>query len=106
MQSEIARTLFARIQEVTEETGNVVHGKPFDFDTFLAMLEKIEIDFDEETGEPNMPTMFVSPQAAEQIRQAIPQWGGIEEYSARHRALVERKRKEWHDREADRKLAD
>jgi hypothetical protein len=108
LQREMVRTVFARVSEAVEAAGNVIDnkGQPFTFETFIAALEKIHIDFDEETGMPIMPTLHVAPQLGERLRAVLPEWEKNEEYTKRYEDLIARKRQEWNDREADRKLVD
>jgi hypothetical protein len=108
MLKQIVPSMFAKLKEVTDEVGNVVDagGKPFSFDLFLETLEKIWIDFNEETGKPKLPTIVVSPQLAEQVKTLLPEWEQNEEYKRRFAELIERKRRQWNDRESNRKLVD
>jgi len=102
-----AKLVFEKLKEVTDKTGNVVNGKgqPFTFDLFIEMLEKIWIDFDDQ-GKPLLPTVVVSPELGAKLKEKLPEWESNPEYKERFEDLIERKRKEWNDRESNRKLVD
>lgn len=102
-----AEMLFSKMKEITEKTGNVVDGKgkPFSFELCLEALEKIQIDFNED-GTPSPMTLVVSPQLMVKIKEKMPEWEQNPEYRKRHDELMARKRKEWDDRESNRKLVD
>lgn len=108
MIGQIVPTIFATLRESTHETGHVVDagGKPFSFEMFLEAIEKVQIDFDEQSGQARLPTMVVDPKLGERIRTLLPDWEGNEEYKRRMTEVLERKKAEWNDREGDRKLVD
>ena len=107
MKRQKAGYLFEKMKEVTDKTGNVVNGKgqPFSFELFVEMIKKIWIDFDED-GKPIMPTMVVSPELGEKLRVILPEWEKKPEYKKIIDDIIEKKRKEWNDRESHRKLVD
>ena len=94
--------VFAYLSRVCDATGNVVDGKgqPFSFDQLLEVLDKIQIDFDE-AGNPEMPTMVVSPDLFEKIRMRPP----TQEQIKRRDEIIERKRKEYNARQRARKIS-
>ena len=102
-----AKLVFDKLKEVTDKTGNVVNGKgqPFTFDLFIESLEKIWIDFDDQ-GRPYLPTLVVSPNLGAKLKEKLPEWEANSEYKKRFEDLIEKKRKEWNDRESNRKLVD
>jgi hypothetical protein len=108
MSSQMARTIFAAIERTSKEAGTEVNagGKPFSPEVLFEALEKISIDFDEETGEPLMPSVFVSPEVANKIKDKLPEWENNEEYTKRHYEIMKRKYEEWNARESNRKLVD
>jgi len=107
MKRQKAGYFFKKMKEVTERTGNVVNGKghPFSFELFVEMIKKIWIDFDED-GRPIMPTMVVSPELGEKLRVLLPEWEKNPEYKKTIDDIIDKKRKEWNDRESHRKLVD
>lgn len=95
------------LNQVTEETGNVVHGnnEPFNIDMFFEVIEKIQIEFDE-FGNPNMPTMVVSSSGAERAKIVMQEAENDPETKRRMEELIARKRKEYDAAQARRKLVD
>lgn len=104
-----AKLMFDTIKEVTDRTGNVVNGKgqPFTHELFMESLEKIDIDFDDQ-GKPCLSNyrVVVSPELWAQLKDKLPEWEANPEYKKKFEELIERKRKEWSDRESNRKLVD
>jgi len=102
-----AKFMLDKLKELADRTGQVVDGKgqPFTHELFMEMLERIQIDFDDQ-GNPSLPTVFVPPEMAAKLKEKIPEWESNPEYERRFEELIERKRKEWNDRESHRKLVD
>ena len=92
---------------VTTKTGNVVdaEGKPISYELLLRTLETIQLDFDD-NGNPLMPTMVVSPEQYEKMKEKIVEWENDPECNKQFEKIINQKRKEWHDRESNRKLVD
>ncbi len=107
MKKQKARLLFDRLNEVTAQTGNRVDAKggPFTFELFMELLGKIAIEFDDR-GNPILPTLIISPEMGAKLKHKLPEWDANPEYKKRFDEIIERKRKEWNDRESDRKLVD
>lgn len=99
--------VISKINEATERTGNVVdgRGRPFSPELLFEALEKMQIDFDD-AGNPIMPTVALHPSMFEKVREKLPEWEANPEFTKRHEAIIEAKRREWLDRENRRKLAD
>jgi hypothetical protein len=72
MRSEMARQLFARMDEIAEQNGMVVdaRGEAFSVDLFVEALEKMDIDFDA-SGIAIMPECVVHPTKMEKICAAL-----------------------------------
>ena len=107
MKRQKAGYFFEKLKEVTDKTGNIVNGKgqPFSFELFVESIKKIWIDFDE-GGKPIMPTMVVSPELGEKLRVILPEWEKNPEYKKTIDDIIDKKRKDWNDRESRRKLVD
>ena len=101
------KMLLAKANEVTERSGMVFdgRGKPFSPEILLQAMERMELSFSE-SGEPRMPTLIVNPQLHEKIKEKMPEWEKDEDFKKRRDDLIDRKRKEWLDRENSRKLVD
>lgn len=105
--SQMAQYSFKQIGEAIDSVGNTVDaGGKLTPDSFLRVIEKIQIDFDEDTGLPKMPTMFIHPNQAESVRKMIQEAEADPENKKRFDALMLKKKEEWRDREAIRKLVD
>lgn len=102
-----AKLILDKLKEVTDRTGQVVDGKgqPLTHELFMEMLERIQIDFDDQ-GNPYLPTLIMAPEVAAKLKEKMPEWEADPEYTRRLEQLVERKRKEWNDRESHRELVD
>jgi hypothetical protein len=107
MKKQQAQLFFTKIEEATEKTGNIVDGKgkPFSPEFFLEALDKILIEFDDQ-GQPYLPTMFVSPELGNRIKDKLPEWESDPNHKKQFDELINKKRAEWNDRESHRKLVD
>lgn len=96
-----SQLLFKKMGEITERTGNVVDakGKSISPKVILEALGKIQFDFDE-FGNPLFPSLILHPNDMEKINYGNPIWEKCLEI------LVEKKRREYYDRESCRKLVD
>lgn len=104
MANDKERMMFKAMNEVTKKTGNVVDGKgrPFSHELLLEVLERIQIDFDE-NERPKMPTMVVSPSLGERIQKLMKEQEKPE-IQRRFDEVLSKKKVEWREREADRTL--
>jgi hypothetical protein len=107
LQSQIGKKIFSDLDKITTKTGNVVDGKgeKFSPEMLHKAIEKMDLSFDD-SGNPNMPAMFVSPEMGDRIQEKIPEWEKDEEHKKKLEILINKKRDEWNDRESNRKLAD
>jgi hypothetical protein len=101
--TELMRYLFESVHEISEATGNVVsaHGKPFDYEVILDVIEKVRLEFDAD-DRPVLPTIFLPPDAFDRISALPPP---TEEQQRHFDELIERKREEFHARRPTRKLS-
>ena len=107
MARQISQGMFAEISRVTKEVGNEVNaeGKPLSQDLFLQMLEKMDLDFDE-NGNLNPPTIVMHPDLWKAKKEEIKSWETDEKFLSKQKRLIEKKKEEWRDRENNRKLVD
>jgi len=98
-----AKLVYDNINRVVEEVGNVVNakGRSFSPDIILEMLEKIQVEFDDH-GNPFMPSIVVNPKTANEIN--LEQVLLNSDTDPRFNELMDKKREEWRDREASRRL--
>ena len=100
---QMSSGILDEVNQVTEDTGNVVTtgGSDIAFDTILLALEKIAMDFDQE-GRPQFPTLLASPETIEKLSNLQQD----EHHRRKLDKIIEQKRREWIDRESHRKLVD
>jgi len=105
--SQRTKSLFSRLDEAIEKTGNVVdgEGKPLSPELILQVLEKMAIDFDE-NGNPIMPALVVHPDQLEKMKKNPELWQINPEFEKQLKKTIEKKRCEWIDRKNSRKLVD
>lgn len=106
MAMQMGSAMFNTIMQGAEEVGNTVdlRGQQLTPDAFLDTLRMIEMSFDE-GGKPALQ-IAMNPATAEKFRAVSSQWDQDEEFHRKFDRLMEQKRQEWRDREADRKLVD
>ena len=79
------------------------HGKPLDHEAVFAMLESLDLDFDKAGNFDNL-SIVVPPMLLPRAKYVLEQINSDKELRNRYLEIIERKRSEWRDREADRKL--
>lgn len=108
LHSKITKNILSEMDKATEKTGNRIDakGEKFSVKHLLDALKKIPLDFDE-SGKPYFPTLFVSPKMAESLSKRREELSQQElEHRDEFEKLIEKKRREWNDRESNRKLVD
>ncbi|HEV2693401.1 MAG TPA: hypothetical protein VG347_10945 [Verrucomicrobiae bacterium] len=107
MGKEMLRRLFEMLDNVTKETGNVVNagGNPISYDLLLTLLEKVQVDFSSD-GNPIWPSLTLGSEALTHFKQQFPEWLKDPAFQQRLTTIVERKREEFYEREACRRLVD
>jgi hypothetical protein len=90
------------VKNITDFTGNVIdaQGKPFSFDLFLDMLEKLEIRFDD-NGNPILPSMVVGTELFKKIKDTKM----TKEQEERHNQIIDAKRKQYYAEKRNRRLS-
>lgn len=101
------KALFDKMEDVTRRTGNIVDGKGAGLtpDLIMETLEKIDISFDE-NGNPHLPTLYISPDVSKKMGENDDLWKETPEMVQKMTKLIEKKRREWNDRQDRRKLVD
>lgn len=104
---QMSKNMFNEIDRVTKEVGNEVdaHGQPLNQELFLQMLEKISMDFDD-NGNWIPPSIIMHPNLWEAKKDEFKSWETDEEFLTKQKAIIKKKKVEWHDRENNRKLVD
>jgi hypothetical protein len=94
------------IDEATKKTGNQIGPQSDPVELYFAMIESVAIDFDG-NQQPRLDSFFVAPEDhAQRMRAAKAQIEATPDLRSRMELLMERKRGEFHDREAARQLAE
>lgn len=99
-----AKIFINALEKATTKSGNVVDGKDKKIEeSFLEMLETIWINFDE-NGNPELPTILTGTKNSESFYKAIQNIDDDPRLARRKKEILSKKKQEWRDREADRKL--
>ena len=98
---EQEKFLFESIERIVQNTGNAVDakGQPLSPETILQLMEMVEINFTED-GKSMTSSFACPPSLSEKLQQLLEDLEKTKEY----KELIERKRNEWRDREANRTL--
>jgi hypothetical protein len=95
--------MYRLLDEATAKSGNVIKiGGKLTHEHFFEMLELIHIDFNPD-GTPRMPTGFIPPSMAEAFKRLIAE-PETEQQKARYESIMKKKREQFLEREANRKL--
>jgi hypothetical protein len=107
MTRQMAQSMFRQISAATDEASTSISagGQPLTFDLYLESIERMEVEFDEDTGQPTFQ-IVVHPSMAQRLQELAAEWQANAEYHARYEALMQRKYEEWREREAHRTLVD
>jgi hypothetical protein len=103
--AQLEKLFFERFHEITESVGNAVDmkGQPFTAESYLDSIERIDLDFDM-FGLPIYPMHVIHPVMAETIQSQFARLGKESRLRDKANTLIERKRKDWRDREGRRRL--
>jgi len=106
MARQQAGLFYQRLKEVTSAAGTAVnaHGKPLSQDLFLEVLERREVNFDQQ-GRPE-GIFDAAPAMLEQLAKSLAEWFGDPTFRKRHEEIMRRKYEAWRDRESNRKLVE
>lgn len=102
-----AQIVFKKLNEITSKTGNTVDAQNSSFtkEKVLEALDKIEMEFDSE-GKPANLTIVMHPDLWNKIKDQVPSWEQDSDFVKKRNEIYEKKRREWLDRENNRKLVD
>ena len=102
-----SKKLFETVKESVEAVGNTVDaaGRPFSAELWLDVLEKMELNF-EEDGSWRPPTVVLHPTMLSRAQSELSRLDTEADLRDRLGKIIERQRKEWRVREANRKLVD
>jgi hypothetical protein len=100
-----SQLLFEEITRITTEAGQVSDnkGKPFDAEIFFMAIQKMQISFKADNTMEKISFVF-PPQWEQRVNEVMTELENNPLMKKRYDELIERKRQEWRDREASRKL--
>ncbi len=103
--NQIVKHLFGTLDAVLEKAGQVANqkGKPLSAEAVFEALEKIQLDFDE-TGKHHKLSIVVPPALFLRAKEVFEQIESDPALKKRYEDILTRKKLEWRDREAARKL--
>jgi hypothetical protein len=101
-----AKNVFEAMSQPTPRSGSVRRSEgPLTFELWISKMEAFEIDFDEQ-GIPRWPQWFVSEDALSEVKASMGEGKLTPEQNQRMAELVARKRQEFDEREAHRRLVE
>jgi hypothetical protein len=105
MARALSTGLYSSLDQVMRDSGQVVdaNGEVFGPEMIFAMLQKIEIEFDQNGGVKNL-CITAAPSSERVIKSAFRQIQNTPELLERYELILAMKRERWRDREAARKL--
>jgi hypothetical protein len=103
-----SKSVLQGASEAAESVGNTVNaGGDLRQEHFLEMLEKVELEFDKETGQLAPGFAFVvHPDMVDKLASKMAEWERDPEFQKARSELHQRKLAEWNAREARRALVD
>lgn len=109
MAGRIEREAFRTIGEAMDEVGNTLKTQdPCSPENFLAMLDKVQIDFEGTRERPMMPSLFANEQTIKEFQRRFDALTPEQrrDLDRRREEILDRKYVEYLSREGDRKLVD
>jgi hypothetical protein len=104
MAEQQSRIMVDTVSDITEQTGQVLKRKgTVEPDDILAMFDKMLIAFND-YGIADLPVIHAGPHMIPEIKAALRQFETNMEYKKQFDELILRKKREWYDRENNRKL--
>lgn len=105
MARQMSEHLYGALSAGLNKAGQVVNrnGVPFDIEVLFEVLEKIQLEFDE-SGKHNQISVVIPPALASRVKEVFEQITSDPQLKVRHEEIILKKKLEWRDREAARKL--
>ncbi len=107
MAKQQVQGIVKKINQAVDESGRSIDakGSPLTKELILQALDSVEFGFDE-NGRPELPALIMHPPGWAKYKDEIKLWEQDPEFNQRFKAMVEKKREGWRDRESRRKLVD
>jgi hypothetical protein len=105
MAMEMSKQLFGSLTDTLNKSGQSINnqGRPLDAEAIFSVLEKIQLEFDS-SGQHKKLSIVLPPALIQKFHEVLKTIDNDPELSKRHEEIMQRKKQEWHDREASRKL--
>lgn len=106
MATQINSQAFESINEAVKKVGNVVDakGRRFSADALFEVLEKIQVDFEDDGVKHKELTVVIPPALTGRVKEVMEHIHQDPKLRERYKKIIDKKRMEWRDREAARKL--
>lgn len=106
MANQISSHAFSTINEAVDKVGNVINakGKQFSPEAVFEVLEKIQLDFDDDGIKHKEITIVIPPALTDRVKETLELIHQDPELSKHYEDIIDIKRMEWRAREAARKL--
>lgn len=105
MAEQQAKILFAKMSEPSAISQPISFGPNMSFDDMLSIWEKMEVRFDR-AGTPIWPTIFSNEEGNAAVKQILLEAAEDPESRRKWSALIKKKRREFDEREARRRLVE
>ncbi len=104
---EQSSLMFKRIKEVVDnEGGSIDVGGDLKPEHLFEAMRKKDMEFDPRTGEPIGEAIIMHPETLKKIGPKLKKWEADPQIKKELDRITEKKREEWREREARRKLVD
>jgi hypothetical protein len=105
--SQMTQTIIKEVSEAADKVGNTVNakGQSITKELLLDMIEKMDAEFDQ-NGVWVPPSIILHPDVWKANEEKFKEWEKDKEFTNMQSEIINKKREEWHAREALRKLVD
>ncbi|UPT62094.1 MAG: hypothetical protein M0D54_17215 [Hyphomonadaceae bacterium JAD_PAG50586_4] len=104
MRNQAERMMIRTLETDLPESQQTQSNRPFDHETVFEALEKIQIDFDKGDDGASQLTMVVHPDMIPKLEKLSAEFEASEDLKRRHEDIMRRKKEEYREREARRRL--
>lgn len=107
MAAKMSEDVFAYLSKTIDSVGNVAVSRDdgISFESFLDLNSKMDLDFKDD-GSPVNRTIVLSPEVHRTFRASLQEWHADAEKCAAMDAVLKRKKQEFNEREARRRMVD
>lgn len=105
----LSKYFFTHMKKINDETGNSIdaRGQPLSKELLLEALRRLEWTFnDDGTVDKSSLTLIVNPQIGKILQTQGPTWENDPDFIKAYNEIETQQRKDWRDRESNRRLVD